>query len=111
MIRHDPRDIGRHAVAAHPGRPAVAVALDTADARLVVFRLAPGQEVPSHTSSSTVILSVVSGAGVIAGGATEVAVATGDIVSFTPGEPHGMRAEDGELVLLATITPRPGERN
>ena len=110
MIRHDPRGLAGRAVSAHPARPAIAVALDTADARLVVFRIAPGQAVPSHTSSSTVILSVVSGTGMISGADGELEVAAGDVVSFVPEEPHGMRAVESELVLLATITPRPGER-
>ena len=30
---------------------------------------------------------------------------------YDPEELHGMRATEGELLLLATITPRPGERN
>jgi quercetin dioxygenase-like cupin family protein len=37
-------------------------------------------------------------------------VATGDVVTYEPNELHGMRAVTEELVLLATITPRPGTR-
>jgi len=37
-------------------------------------------------------------------------VAAGDVVTYDPNEIHGMRAADEELVLLATITPRPGSR-
>jgi hypothetical protein len=33
------------------------------------------------------------------------------MVAYAPGELHGMRATEGaELLLMATITPRPGER-
>ena len=110
MIRHDPGELAARAVSANPTRPAVAIALDTPDARLVVFRISPGQGVPLHTSSSTVVLSVVSGAGTIGGAESEVDVTAGDVVSFAPNEPHGMRAAGTELVLLATIAPRPGQR-
>lgn len=56
------------AVSARADRPATAVVHDSPDARLVIFRIEPGQT----------------------------------------GEPHGMRARDEQLVILATIAPRPG---
>ncbi len=35
----------------------------------------------------------------------------GDVISFSPGEPHGMHAVgDDALLLLVTITPRKGAR-
>ncbi len=110
-MRHlEPVRAARAAVAAHPDRPAMAILDDTADARLVVFRLAPGQAVPPHQSTSTVTLSVLAGRGTLSGGDGERECATGDVVVYAPRETHGMRATDGELLLLATITPRPGAR-
>ena len=110
----DPRDAARTAVAADARRPATALILDTADARLLVFRLAPGQSVPPHRSPSTVILTVLEGTGVLAGedgeSPAERACAAGDVIVYAPNELHAMRATTGELLLLATITPRPGER-
>ncbi len=104
----------RGAVAADANRPATALVLDSPDARLVVFRLAAGQEVPPHRSSSTVLLSVLSGSGTLSGESAEGPVdrpcTQGDVVAYEPNELHGMRATDGELLLLATITPRPGQR-
>jgi len=99
------------AVAANPTRPATAVVHDSPDARLIVFRLAPGQAVPPHSNASTVTLTVVSGRGFARGGDDECALAPGQTVVFEPNELHGMRAESEELVLLATITPRPGSRS
>ena len=111
-MRHvDPTRAAREAVAAHPNRPATAILHDGPDARLVVFRLAPGQAVPPHRSASTVSLAVLEGAGVLSGGDGERACAAGDLAVYAPEELHGMRADRGaELLLLATITPRPGER-
>ena len=110
MNRYDVAELAEDAVALHPTRPAMTLAHDSADARLIVFRIKPGQQVPSHTSTSTVILSVVAGEGVVSGGEGEMPVSMGDVVAFSPNEPHGMRAVHNELVLLATITPRPGTR-
>jgi quercetin dioxygenase-like cupin family protein len=80
---------------------------DSADARLVVFRIEAGQAVMPHTSTATVILSVIAGTGIVSGGSEEREVSAGDIVVFDPNELHGMRATDDTLVIVATIAPRP----
>ena len=110
MIALDPRAAARAARAPSATRPATAILHDAPDVRLVVFRLAPGQAVPPHRSASTVTLAVLEGAGTLSGGDGERACVAGDVVVYAPDELHGMRATDGELLLLATITPRPGER-
>lgn len=106
----DPRAAARAARAASDVRPATAIVHDVPDARLVVFRLAPGQAVAPHTSTSTVLLTVLEGSGTLSGADEERRCVAGDVVAYAPGELHGMRAHDEELLLLATITPRPGER-
>ncbi len=110
MIALDPRAAARAAHAATPDRPATAILHDSDDARLVVFRLAPGQAVKPHRSGSTVTLAVLEGTGLLSGGDGERPCAAGDVVVYEPQELHGMRATDAELLLLATITPRPGAR-
>ena len=109
-----PVDAARSAVTANLNRPATAILHDSEDARLVVFRLAPGQQVTPHTSASTVCLHVLAGSGQLTGGDDAYPLArdvkSGDMVSYRPNELHGMRALDDELLLLATITPRPGVR-
>ena len=106
----DVRHVAREAVAANPTRPATAIVHDSADARLIVFLLSPGQAVAPHRNASTVTLTVISGSGLASGADAERAITTGDVVTYGPNEIHGMRAPDEELVLLATITPRPGSR-
>lgn len=104
----------KSAVAGNPERPATAILHDSPDLRLVVFRLEAGQAVAPHRSTSTVTLQVLQGSGAFSGeqdtGAQPRHVAAGDIVLYAPNELHGMRAPDEELLLLATITPRPGSR-
>lgn len=91
-------------------RPATTIIYDSPDLRLVVFRILPGQRVAPHRSASTVMLTVLEGAGFLSGENEERACAAGDIVCYEPRELHGMRAETSELHLLASITPRPGSR-
>lgn len=110
MKLYDPRAAAAEAVANHPGRPATALVHDTADARIVMFRIEPGQEVPVHTSASTVLLVVVSGTGTVAGADGDRRIGPGDIVAYDPREPHGMRAAGEQLVIAAIIAPRPGSR-
>jgi quercetin dioxygenase-like cupin family protein len=107
---YDPAALARSALSAHPDRPATALVHDSPGARLVVFRIAPGQTVAVHTSSSTVVLHVLSGSGLVSGAQGERAVEAGSLVAYDPDEPHGMRATSEELVLLAAITPRPARR-
>jgi len=108
MIALDPVALARAARTAVEGRPATAVVHDAPHARLVVFRIAPGQAVPPHRSASTVTLQVLAGAGTLSGGDGERPCGAGDLVVYAPDELHGMRADHTELLLLATIAPRPG---
>lgn len=111
MRRHEALQAARAAVSANPDRPATALLLDEPDARVVVFRIEPGQVVPVHTSTSTVLIQLLAGSGMIGTPENELECATGDVISFTPEEPHGMRAVgDDALLLRVTITPRPGAR-
>jgi len=111
---HDCPAIADNAVSACAGRAATAIAHESADARLVVFRMGAGDVVTNHTSTSTVILSVIRGTGIISGPVDgeiqDVTVGAGTVVTFEPNELHGMSAPTGPFVVVATITPRPGTR-
>jgi quercetin dioxygenase-like cupin family protein len=110
MKLYDARAAAAQAVASNPDRPATALLHDSADARVVMFRIEPGQSVPVHTSTSTVLLVVVSGTGTVAGGEGERRVGPGDIIAYDPQEPHGMRTDGEQLVIAAIIAPRPASR-
>jgi quercetin dioxygenase-like cupin family protein len=108
-VYHTP-DLAAAAVTANAARPATALIHDSADARVVVFRIEPGQQVPVHSSVSTVLLIVISGAGVVAGATGDRDVRAGDIIAYDVNEPHGMRANEEPLVIAAVIAPRPTAR-
>jgi quercetin dioxygenase-like cupin family protein len=111
MIALDPKSVARAAVGASATRPATALLFDSPDLRLIVFRLKPGMAVPVHTSESSVMLTVLEGEGIVRSDVEERVCRPGDVVCFAPREPHGMSATETEFHLLATITPRPGERH
>jgi quercetin dioxygenase-like cupin family protein len=108
MKIHDVPTLAASAIAVRPDRPATALVHDSADARVVVFRIEPGQEVAVHTNPSTVMLMIVEGRGIVSGGEGERAVKAGDIVAYDQREPHGMRATAERLVIAAVIAPRQG---
>ncbi len=114
MHVHDCLAIAGKAVSGTAGRAASAIVHDSPDVRLVVFRFDSDDSVAMHTSTSTVVLSVVSGTGVISGPVNgeiqDVTVSAGSVVTYEPNELHGMRAPHGPFVVLAAITPRPGGR-
>lgn len=107
MNIYDAAALAAGAINARSDRPATALVHDSADARVVMFRIEPGQEVSVHTSTSTVLLLIVSGAGRVAGADGERSVKAGDIVAYDAREPHGMRAGAEQLVIAAVIAPRP----
>ena len=79
------------AVANNAARPATALAHDSADARVVLFRIEPCQEVAKHTSPSTVVLMIVwliicilAKTGDIANTARLVGLAVGVISGYAP---------------------------
>lgn len=86
----------------------MALLVDSANVRMLVFRLTPGQSVPPHHNASTVIIHVLQGEGMLSGADGERPCAAGDVVAYEPSETHGMRAVDSELLLLVTIAPSPG---
>ena len=114
MQVHDCLAIAANAVSGSVGKASTAIVHDSPDVRVVVFRLNSDDAVAMHTSTSTVVLSVISGTGVISGPMDgeirDVTVSVGTVVTYEPNELHGMRAPTGPFVVLGAITPRPGRR-
>jgi quercetin dioxygenase-like cupin family protein len=110
MNIYDAPTLAAAAVAPNATRPATTLVHDSVDARVVLFRLEPGQMVPVHTSASTVLLTIISGTGTVIGSEGERRVKPGDIVAYAEDEPHGMQATHEQLVIAAVIAPRPGSR-
>jgi quercetin dioxygenase-like cupin family protein len=88
-------------------RPATAIAHDEANARVVVFQLSPGQRVPPHRNRSTVIVTVLEGAGTFHGADGEAVLRAGQTAVYAPGEEHAITAGGEPLRFQAVIAPRP----
>ena len=80
---------------------------DEANSRIVFFALEPGQDVPVHTSSATVVVTIVDGSGTFIGDGVKSLMKTGDSVVYEPKEPHGMIAGEHGLRFVAVISPSP----
>lgn len=87
-------------------RYATALLHDDARARVVGFRLEPGQAVPPHTSEAMVLVLVTHGAARFSGRDTEVRLAAGEGAAYEPGEVHGIIADTEPVRFLAVIAPR-----
>jgi quercetin dioxygenase-like cupin family protein len=94
--------------AARADRPASALLHDEPNGRVVAFHLLPGQRVPPHHSTSTVIVQVVAGSGRFHGAETDAVLSAGECAVFSPGETHAIDAGDESLHFHVFITPRPG---
>lgn len=114
MQLHDVLTIADNAISGNRDKPATAIVHDSADARVIVFRIDPGQAVALHKSTSTVMLSVLRGSGIIsgpvAGAVADHEAQVGTVVVYEPGELHGMHSDTATFIVMATITPRPGAR-
>ncbi|MHB1417063.1 MAG: cupin domain-containing protein [Chloroflexota bacterium] len=96
----------QEAVNFDPVRPCSKTLLDTPQAKVLLFCLEAGQEVPTHGTDSEVIFYTVSGEGMATIGEEEVALRPGLLVRCPAREPHGLKGS-GSLVVLATVAPRP----
>ena len=89
-------------------RPATALIHDSADARVVLFRIEPGQQVPVHTSASTVLLRDRVGQWERSRAPkVNESVRAGDIVAYDAREPTVCGRTHEQLVIAAVIAPRP----
>ncbi|HEY7527865.1 MAG TPA: cupin domain-containing protein [Candidatus Deferrimicrobiaceae bacterium] len=87
-------------------RPVSKLLYDSEAARIVVFGLMAGQEIPPHTAPSRVVLHIIQGKGVFLTGRGEQPAQAGDFVITEPDEPHGLKAAE-KTVMMAVIAPRP----
>ena len=88
-------------------RPATLVVHDEPNVRVVGFHLQPGQRVPPHRSSSTVLVRVVSGSGLVRGEGDERLLHPGEQAVYAPGEVHAIEAGAEPLHFVAILTPSP----
>ncbi|BCV22238.1 cupin domain-containing protein [Moorella sp. Hama-1] len=82
--------------------------LDLPYINIMNLTLAPGDEVPSHTTPVDVLFHVIEGEGSITIGPETARVAAGDIVVSPAGIPHALEANTGtHFSVLVMKIPNP----
>jgi quercetin dioxygenase-like cupin family protein len=78
------------------------------DMVVVHFNLKSGQKIPMHTSSSTVLVSVLTGKGkfFIDNEDNFEILGTGESFIYSPKQPHGFLALE-DMIVQAVISPNP----
>ena len=82
------------------------ILFDSDKVRMVLFCLEKGQEVPPHTVKPQVVMLVISGKGSFTVGGKTYKVKSDSVAICESMEAHGIKADE-QMVVLASITPRP----
>ena len=76
------------------------VVLHSDEARAVLIRIDPGQELREHQVRERSWISVVEGTALISAGDESIEAPPGTLVTFAPHERHAVRSEGGARILL-----------
>lgn len=90
----------------NPARPMSRLLADSPEARVVLFSIRAGQEIPAHISPSRVFMYCAQGAGAFLKGTDQIPVKAGTLVECDPYENHGMSATE-DMLVMAVIAPCP----
>jgi len=85
------------------------VLVETDDMKVILTAFHPGQEIPPHAPSVTMVMSIADGDGLVRVGDEVHPVKAGDVVTVPGGTVRGVSAGEAGLVALHTVTPLPGE--
>ena len=77
------------------------------DARAVLIRIHPGQELGDHQVKESAWIAVVEGSVRVGAGDQQVEAHAGSLFRFEPNERHFVASEDGARILLL-LAPWPG---
>ena len=78
------------------------------EARAVLIRMNPGQELGDHQVKERAWISVVEGSVRVEAGGRSLEAPAGTLMTFEPSERHAVRSDDGARILLM-LAPWPGK--
>lgn len=78
------------------------------EARAVLIRMNPGQELGDHQVKERAWISVVEGSVRVEAGGRSFDAPAGTLMTFEPSERHAVRSDDGARILLM-LAPWPGK--
>ncbi len=78
---------------------------DKPEMRIALMCLEPGQELPPHKAPMRLLMYCVEGKGIFTVGEEEIEATEKTCILCDPMVPHGFRATDERLVVMAVVTP------
>jgi len=78
---------------------------DKPEMRVALMCLEPGQELKPHKAPMRLLMYVVEGTGTFSIGDEVIEVDEKTCILCDPMVPHGFKAKDGRLVVMAVVTP------
>jgi len=78
---------------------------DKPEMRIALMCLEPGQKLPPHKAPLRLLMYCVEGKGIFTVGDEEVEASEKTCILCDPMVPHGFRATDERLVVMAIVTP------
>ncbi len=89
----------------YPDRIGREMLSDKPEMRIALMCLEPGQELAPHKAPLRLMMYVVEGKGVFKVGDEEMEVDEKTCLLCEPMTPHGFKAKDSRLVVMAVVTP------
>jgi quercetin dioxygenase-like cupin family protein len=93
VIKFNPDRIGREMLSDKP------------EMRIALMCLEPGQELTPHKAPLRLLMYVVEGRGTFTVGDEQIEADEKTCVLCDPMTPHGFKAKDSRLVVMAVVTP------
>jgi quercetin dioxygenase-like cupin family protein len=93
LIKFSPDKIGREMLSDKP------------EMRIALMCLEPGQELKPHKAPMRLLMYCVEGKGIFTVGEEEIEADEKTCILCDPMVPHGFKAKDGRLVVMAVVTP------
>jgi quercetin dioxygenase-like cupin family protein len=78
---------------------------DKPEMRIALMCLEPGQELAPHKAPMRLLMYVVEGKGIFTVGDEEMEADEKTCILCEPMSPHGFKAKDSRLVVMAVVTP------
>ncbi len=88
-----------------PDKPFREMLSDKPEMRIALMCLEKGQRIEPHKAPMRLLMYCVEGRGIFTVGDEEVEASGGQCILCDPNVPHGFRAEDDRLVVMAVVTP------
>ncbi len=89
----------------YPDRISREMLADKPEMRIALMCLEPGQELKPHKAPMRLLMYCVEGKGIVTVGDEDIEVDEKTCILCEPMVPHGFRAKDSRLVVMAVVTP------